>query len=212
MNWLTQELDVDFVFSLSFGFYYSAVAYNCVYIRVVRHFQNTFMFKKKIFYVIPFFLFAAILTSCKDSGLTLSKPKDEEQIKNIINLLYSSFSFKPGQEPNWNTIRDISLKGAVFVSEPSPKIERGGIDVEEFISDYKNAIANSSLEKTGYQETIINTKIWQSGTVANVEVSFKASTASDAGQRKPGLDNIQLLNDSGKWKIVAFTTQSESKL
>jgi hypothetical protein len=170
------------------------------------------MFKKKNFYVIPFFLLVAILTSCKESGSTLPKPKDEEGIKNIINLLYSSFSFKAGQEPNWNAIRDISLKGAVFVSEPSPKIERGGIDVEEFISDYKNAIANSSLEKTGYQERVINTKIWQSGTVANVEVSFKAFTASDAGQRKPGLDNIQLLNDSGKWKIVAFTTQSESKL
>jgi len=68
------------------------------------------MFKKNNFYVIPFFLFVAILTSCKESGSTLPKPKDEEEIKNIINLLYSSFSFKAGQEPNWNNIRDISLK------------------------------------------------------------------------------------------------------
>ena len=169
------------------------------------------MFKKKTFYIIPILLFVSILTSCKEPGLTLDKPKDEAQIKNIINLLYSSFSFKAGQEPNWNIIRDISLKGAVFVSEPNPKIERGGIDVEEFIFDYKNAIVNSSLQKTGYQETVINTKIWQSETVANVEVSFKAFTISDAGQRKPGLDNNQLVNDLGNWKIVAFTTQSESK-
>jgi hypothetical protein len=169
------------------------------------------MFQKKTVYIITTLLFAAILTSCKESGSTLSKPKDEEQIKNTINLLYSSFSFKEGQEPNWNNIRDISLTGAVFVSEPIPKIKRSGTNVEGFISDYKNAIANSTLKKTGYQETIINTKIWQSENVANVEVNFKAFTVSDTKQRKSGLDNIQLVNDLGKWKIVAFTTQSESK-
>ncbi len=140
----------------------------------------------------------------------ISTTIDSAGISKPVDSIYIAFSFDAGKEPDWKTIRAVALKGAVFVAEPAAGKERFAATVEEFIEKYKKSIDEMSLRTTGYQEKIIYKTVSQSGNVANVEVSFIAFIPGDNRPGKPGLDNIQLLNDGGKWKIVAFTTQSES--
>jgi hypothetical protein len=155
-----------------------------------------------------FFFF--IVAGCKTTGSATQPAPDATAINQTITQLYKSFSFKAGEEPDWNTIRSLALPGAAFVAEPNEKAIRKAVGTEDFIAAYKQTIIDASLGQTGYEETIINSKIAQSATVANVEVSFRAYISTDKKQRKPGTDNIQLLKDKGQWKIVAFTTQAES--
>lgn len=135
---------------------------------------------------------------------------DTTQIRKTLDTLYQAFSFESGKEPDWNTIRSLALEHAVFVSAPATNVKRKGVGIDSFINDYKTYVENSPIRKTGYHEHIIDMHIQRINTVANVTVIFKAIVPGINKPRKMGMDNIQLLLDNGVWKIVAFTTQSES--
>lgn len=154
-------------------------------------------------------LIAVSVIACKVSSGKHQMKADAAGINKTINLLYRSFSFDAGKEPDYDAIQSVTLKGAVFVSAPNNLEERKALTVEELIENYKKSV-RKFLPTKGYQEQILTTHIRQSGTVANVEVQFKATIPGDTRKRKTGLDNIQLLLVNGKWMVVAFTTQSES--
>lgn len=139
-------------------------------------------------------------------------PGSAANIRKTVDSLYKAFSFKAGYQPQWAIIKTLSLPGATFVAAPAPGVKRTGVNVEQFIADYKAYIISSPIKKTGYQENIISATITRTENVANVTVVFKAIVPHEASKRKPGMDNIQLLLDHGSWKIVAFTTQAESEL
>jgi hypothetical protein len=156
-------------------------------------------------------LIVCLVSSFQTGSLKTIKPAPSiSSVRKTLDSLYSAFSFESGQEPEWDVIRHLTLNGAAFVSAPTNHSKRFAIHIEEFISDYKSDIIKSGLKKTGYSEHIISADIHKIGNVAAATVIFKAFIKGDNRTRKPGMDNIQLLFDQGRWKIVAFTTQSES--
>jgi len=156
-------------------------------------------------------LIAYLVSSFKmDSLKTIKADTSIFSVRKTLDSLYGAFSFRSGREPKWGVIRHLTLNGAAFVSAPSNQSKRIAIHIDEFISDYKSGIVKSDLKKTGYSEHIISADIHKIGKVATATVIFKAFIKGDNRIRKEGMDNIQLLFDQGCWKIVAFTTQSES--
>lgn len=104
----------------------------------------------------------------------------------------------------------MALPGATFVPAPQPGTKRSGVGIDKFINDYKTYVKSSPLRVTGYYEHMVCVRINRVNTVATATVVFRASVPGEKRKRKPGMDNIQLLLNNGSWKIVAFTTQSES--
>lgn len=135
---------------------------------------------------------------------------DTIAIRRTIDTLYRSFGFNAGSEPDWEVMGSLALPGATFISAPAPGEKREGVPVEKFIASYKSFLQHSPAGKSGYQEEVLQVSINRVNTVATATVLFKGSVPGEGRQRKPGMDNIQLLLDKGRWKITAFTTQSES--
>ena len=163
-------------------------------------------------YIKSYFVLLAAITVLTTSAFTNpANDKETIAVRKTLDSLYSAFGFKMGGDPDWTTIRHLALNGAAFVSAPAPKQQRVAIDIEKFISDYKSYIVKSGLRKTGYTEHILSADIQIIGTVSVATVVFKASIAGDKRPRKSGMDNLQLLLDKGRWKIMAFTTQAESE-
>ncbi|QEC78414.1 hypothetical protein [Mucilaginibacter ginsenosidivorax] len=155
---------------------------------------------------------ALMVNACGSRSPKDAVSADTTGVRKTLDSLYMAFGFPPGGQPAWDVMRRLSLPGAVFVSAPATGIIRGGTGIESFIADYKSYISNSPIQKTGYTEQILNTAIIRVNTVAYATVTFKARVPNEGHKRKPGIDNIQLLLNNGRWQIVAFTTQAESEI
>ena len=139
-------------------------------------------------------------------------PNEKEQVDQLLQDLYQSFSYGNGEEPDWELMRSVFLAEAQFVTEvPEGEIPKPQT-IDEFIGSWQYSMRNSQSPSVATKEWILETKASKMGKLMRVDVLFQASKANDPNSRKPGFDSLVLAKVDGVWKVLSFIVHYESKL
>ena len=139
-----------------------------------------------------------------------SDPGVEEQaVREMLDRLYVAFCFAAKEEADWETQRALFAEGATFVAPFRAGGTPRGVDAETFLADFRSYILTSPRGKTGYHETITDTRIEVFGTIAHAYVLFDAFVPGAQPDAR-GVDSIQLVRGPGGWLLASFTTQYAS--
>ena len=70
----------------------------------------------------------------------------------VVDELYKLVTFKTGDKPDWEKVKDLFLDEAIIVLRTS-QTENSIFDLDGFINDFKRFIKESNVSKTGFSET-----------------------------------------------------------
>ncbi len=128
----------------------------------------------------------------------------------VVETLYRSVSFGPGEEPDWDLLASLFFDNSVL-AQPA----RGSQDVElwsldQFIQSFKDDLVTYEMRKTGFWERVTGSSCSSFGRVANCDVVFEMRTDKDSPQPLGrGVDAIQMVKTGGRWWIVSVATEHE---
>lgn len=138
-------------------------------------------------------------------------PPDYSTVAGVIEGLYGTVSFDPGQEPNWDEARSYFLPDAVVVFAPRGEAPLQVMDLEGWIDDFQGFYNGRDLVTTGFREGIAGTTVTEYGNLAHAFVVFEPRVGPNwDGPTTPGLDSLELVRNDGRWWIAAITTQFSS--
>lgn len=128
----------------------------------------------------------------------------------VVQTLYRSVSFGPGEEPDWDLLASLFFDNSVL-AQPA----RGSQDVElwsldHFIQSFKDDLVTYEMQKTGFWERVAGMSCSSFGRVAHCDVVFEMRTDVDSPQPLGrGLDGIQMVKTGGRWWITSIATEHE---
>jgi len=134
------------------------------------------------------------------------------EVQALLDRLYHSFNYGPGQEPDWKLMRTSFVDGAQYVPEPSAGSPLRSYDVDALIAKWQSSMRSSTSVNPGYSEWIGSTSISKVGDLLRVDIVFYGKEPGDRHQRQPGLDSLLLARVDGTWKVLSFVVHKESKL
>jgi hypothetical protein len=137
---------------------------------------------------------------------------DVGAVQSTLDKVYAAFCFEARGNADWDTIRDLSADGAVFVAPISAKKTPRAVGIDEFLSDYHAYVASEAVRNTGLHERILHTRIDLYGSIAHAYVAFEGFVPGLGTVMTRGLDSLQLVKVGGQWRVVSFTTQYASTL
>lgn len=136
-------------------------------------------------------------------------PEEVRTIDGVLDTLYRSVSFGPGEEGDWKLLRSLLIEDAVFVQPPRGDVPRIW-DTDEFVQDFKDFIASSPAKERGFHERIVARRTDTFGTIAHSYVVFESRFEEEGEPVGRGLDSIQLVKHEGRWWVVSITTAFET--
>jgi hypothetical protein len=123
------------------------------------------------------------------------------RIEVVINSLYNSISFKKGERPDLNKLKNLFLDEARLIrtTKDSYQIMSG----EEFVSNFNTQLdAGAFIE---FSENEIKKKIEMFGGIAHVFSTYETDFETPGGKLKArGINSIQLIEINGEWKVVTI--------
>lgn len=140
-----------------------------------------------------------------------TSPIDSE-VQVLLDRLYRSFNYGPGEEPDWKSMRASFVDGAQFVPEPTGGSPLRSYDVDALIAKWQSSMRSGASVNLGYSEWIATISISKIGALLRVDVVFCGKEPGDPHQRQPGLDSLLLARVDGTWKVLSFVVHEESKL
>ncbi len=147
-------------------------------------------------------------------GLTASSDPapDYGTVDEVIDGLYATVSFGPGEEPDWDHARSFFLPEAVVVFAERGSAPTQVMDLDGWIEDFQVFYRDRDLAEKGFQEGIAGKTITEYGNIAHAFVVFEPRVGPDfGGTTVPGLDSLELVRRDGRWWIAAITTQFSSE-
>jgi len=124
----------------------------------------------------------------------------------VIRELYDLVTFEPNNLPDWEKVKATFIENPVFVLRTA----RDKIDVMSmngFIDLWLHDIKKYNLDKSGFQEKIVNLKIDVFGDIAHGWVLYEASIPNHPMPPQQGVDSFQLMKKDGRWWIVSITNE-----
>lgn len=129
------------------------------------------------------------------------------EIEQMLDTLYEAFCFDAKGEADWDGMRAVFADGATFVSPIRDGAPAKGVDADRFVKDFKDWCLTGSIRKTGLYERITHTRVDHFNNVGHAYVTFEGYVPGEEKRRTFGLDCLQLIRDSGQWKVISFTSQ-----
>lgn len=130
----------------------------------------------------------------------------------LIDALYQSVTFGPGEECDFKKMEQIFLPGATFIMPPGRGEKRKIGHLKDFFADWRRFLddpqVQEPLKKWGFNERIVNRRTDQFGDIAHSYVVFEVRF--DPEQQNPlgtGVDSIQLIRIDGRWWVSSINTQ-----
>ncbi len=135
----------------------------------------------------------------------------EAEVNALIDSLYASISFDPGEDPDWDRARSFFLPEAVLVFAPRGPGSVRVMDVDGWVQDFADFYEERDIATTGFGETIAGREVTVWGNIAHAFVVFEPRIGTDPeSPTVPGLDSIELVRHDGRWWVAAITSQHAS--
>jgi len=132
-------------------------------------------------------------------------PGDVSSLYGIVKALYESVSFAPGKQPNYDRLRTIFHRdGRLIPSKVDRDAEFCALDVETFITQSREFIVISGLERKGFLECEIARRTQPFGNIIHVFSTYEAKDAStDPASTQRGINSIQIVREHGRLWIMS---------
>ncbi len=155
-----------------------------------------------------FTLLALLLTSCAVSrGQTESPPAaDHQSAEAVVNELYDLVTFKAGTTPDWDKVRALFIDQAVIVLRTARE-ETTVFSVDGFVQDFVDFIGRANVEKTGFTERIVRTRMMVMGDIAHALVLYEAHIPGTRMRPQQGVDSFHLIRRDGRWWIASIINE-----
>ncbi len=139
-------------------------------------------------------------------------PEEFKSPDGLIDALYKSVTFGPGEECDFKMMEQIFLPGATFIMPPGRGEKRKIGHLKDFFADWRRFLSDPNtkepLAKYGFNENIVNRRTDHFGEIAHSYVVFEVRF--DPESRNPlgvGVDSIQMIRIDGRWWVSSINTQ-----
>jgi hypothetical protein len=154
------------------------------------------------------FLFCLVPIVAEDDDAPREAIKDGAAIDAMIDRLYAAVSFPVGSEPDWDAVRSLVLEEVVFAQPDRGPEGVKIVDLEGFFELFRRDLKKYKMGETGFSEKVASRTTTIYGNIAHSFVIFEPRLNPEGeGPCTPGVDSIQFVKKSGKWKIASITTQ-----
>ena len=129
---------------------------------------------------------------------------DVSSLDGIVKALYESVSFAPGKQPNYDRLRTIFHRdGRLIPSKVDRDAEFSSLDLESFVTQSREIIVISGLERKGFLETEIARRTQLFGNIIHVFSTYETKDA-EAGSAsvQRGINSIQIVREHGRFWIM----------
>lgn len=166
----------------------------------------------------PYIAIAIFLYSCqgKNTGLLTDstaanvnnyKVPDEQAIKKAVNDAYAAISFKKGEEPQYDSIKNYFIPKAQLINFRNDTMQVTSID--QFVYLYRTFIESDSV-KMFYEKEIYG-KTEQYGRVASRISTYKTYLNTMDKPEERGVNSFQLVKTPQGWKVSSIIWDVEKK-
>ena len=131
---------------------------------------------------------------------------DVSSIDAVIKALYECVTFTPGKQPDYQRLKSLIHPHGKLTppSDPSGRRERV-VDIDTFISNSREYVILTGLEKKGFHEQEIHRRTEAFGAIAHVFSTYESRYRStDALPIQRGINSIQLLFDEHRWWVLSI--------
>lgn len=128
-----------------------------------------------------------------------------ESPESVVDKLYELVTFKKGESPDWDAVKELFIKDAVIVLRTS-YTESSIFNLDGFVEDFKNFIERANVKETGFSEKIIKKHAMVFGEIASFLVLYEAQI-NGSPKKTTGVDHFSLIKTNGVWKIVSITNE-----
>jgi len=135
---------------------------------------------------------------------------DFTTVNDVVESLYQSVSFGPGEEPDWDLLASLFFDNSVLAQpvRGSQEVELWSLD--HFIQSFKDDLVTYEMQKTGFWERVAGMSCSSFGRVAHCDVVFEMRNDKESVEPLGrGLDGIQMVKTGGRWWITSIATEHE---
>ena len=126
--------------------------------------------------------------------------------ESIITEIYQLVTFPPDTTPDWEKVKSLFIDDAVIVLRTS-STKMNVMNKEGFVDLFIRDIQKFNMEKTGFQEKILQKKMTIIGDVAHCFVLYETSVPNSSNPPQRGVDSFQLMKRNGRWWIVSVINE-----
>ena len=157
----------------------------------------------------PFKLLKNLLVCCLFFFSLTVTGQEQEHVndpESVINHLYDQVTFPPGENPDWDVVRNLFIPNATVVM-------RTGVDktttltLDGWILDFVNFIYQNNVTAVGFEEKIVKMETMVFGDIAHVLVLYTAYLPGRTKTPREGIDSFHLIKKDGRWFIVSILNE-----
>jgi hypothetical protein len=152
---------------------------------------------------VPIFLIFIISASFSQNQDHLKNPES------LIKELYDQVTFGPGENPDWDVVRNLFIPQASIVLRTGQH-EMTPFSLDGWILDFVNFIYNNNVTATGFEEKIITMESLVFGNIAHVLVLYTAYLPGKTKTPREGVDSFHLVKRDGRWWITSILNEIPS--
>lgn len=159
---------------------------------------------KSIKFIVILFILFLLLSFSFNIIIAQETTKNEKYStpESVIDHLYELVTFPPDTTPDWEKVKSLFIDAAVIVLRTS-FTKMDVMNKEGFVDLFTMDIQKHSMQKTGFQEKIVQKKMTIIGDIAHCFVLYEASIPNTPRSPQRGVDSFQLFKKNGRWWIVS---------
>jgi hypothetical protein len=129
-----------------------------------------------------------------------------EELKQSVEQLYEAFDFDAGGGADWNSLEKLFLEEACIVNPFADGAPAQVSSRADFLREFQAYVRSESVRSTGLHERILAVRGECRGNIAHTWVEFEGFLPATGELKTRGVDSIQWVLDSTRWRVASFTT------
>ena len=122
---------------------------------------------------------------------------DDVAIKKAVDNAYAAISFKNGEQPRYDSIKDYFIPQAQLINYISDTAQI--LSIDDFVKAFKNYVESTKIQSFNEQEIYGRTE--QFGNIAQRISSYKTYINSPDIVKERGVNSFQLIKTPQGWKV-----------
>jgi len=147
-----------------------------------------------------------ILCSCNSSNSNTASNNnsytvpDDAAIKKAVDDAYASISFKSGEQPRYDAIKNYFTPQAQLINFIGDTAQT--LSIDDFVKAFRNYVETSKIQS--FQEQEIYGRTEQFGNIAQRISSYKTYINSLDMVKERGVNSFQLIKTPQGWKVSSL--------
>ena len=163
--------------------------------------------RKRIIYLV---LFIFCISFAGTSGVTQDIKEEQayQTPESVVIELYDLVTFKSGEMPDWDKVKNLFIEEAVIVLRLGPRTSRT-FNRQSFVDYFIYDIERANLLESGFIEKILKNQMQVIKDIAHCFTAYEVIVPG-RNNDKPvnrGIDSFHLIKKDGRWWIASVINE-----